>query len=137
MPEQFWYESVGFFALGILGFAIRLLWTFVMSGQRKLSAFDDYVEDNSAIVLLGFLFYCGLAALWMWTDAMALIPDWAGVSSGILNGWTVLLGFLSDVLFMFLVNKFGEKVGVDKLGDKVAGLMPKVSKDDGTPPPTA
>lgn len=140
MPDsQIWYIAVGFFVLGHLGFAIRILLSFVGSGQRKLSLIDDYVADNGAVFLLGLLSYWAIVALWLWTDAIGFLGGFGesiGLVPGWLNAWTIAIAILADAILKFLVDKLGDKVGVDKITDKIANAVPKLTKDNGTPPPT-
>ena len=140
MPEQVWYVTVGFFLLGHLGFAIRILLSFVGSGQRRLSLIDDFVEDNGAVFLLGLLSYWAIAALWLWTDAMGFlggVGEYIGIVPGALNAWAIVIAILADVFLKFLVDKFGDRIGADKITDKIAQSVPKLRKDDASTPPTA
>jgi hypothetical protein len=140
MPEQVWYIAVGFFLLGHLGFVIRILLSFVGSGQKKLSLIDDYVADNGAVFLLGLLSYWAIAALWFWTDAIGFLGGFGesiGLIPGELNAWAIVIAILADALLKFLVDKLGDKVGVDKITDKIASAVPKLGKDNEPTSPTA
>ena len=140
MPEQVWYVTVGFFLLGHLGFAIRILISFVGSGQRRLSLIDDFVAENGAVFLLGLLSYWAIAALWLWTDAMGFlggVGEYIGLIPGVLNAWAIVIAILADAFLKFLVDKFGDRIGADKISDKIAQSVPKLSKDDASTPPTA
>ena len=47
MQSQEWWVTVLFFLLGHVGFALRIMWTVLTSGQKKLSRIDNYIEENS------------------------------------------------------------------------------------------
>ena len=126
-----------FFLLGHVGFALRIMWVVLTSGQKKLSLVDDYIEENSLVVVFGLVCYWALVALWLWTDALSLlgsVGESIGMVPGVLNGWTVLLAIASDVILMKVVDKFGDKFGVDKLSERVSQVMPKLSKEDKNAP---
>ena len=141
MPEQSWEASAIFFALGHLGFVIRILLSFVGSGQRRLNLIDDYIAENGAVFLLGLLSYWAVAALWLWTDAIGFlggVGEFVGLVPGQLNAWTIVVAILADALLKYLLDKWGDKLGTNKISDKIAQVVPKVGRtDDGTPPPTA
>ena len=135
--NQEWWVAGLFFLLGHVGFAIRIMWVVLTSGQKKLSLVDDYIEENSLVVVFGLVCYWALVALWLWTDALSLlgsVGESIGMVSGVLNGWTVLLAIASDVILMKVVDKFGDKFGVDKLSERVSQVMPKLSKEDKNAP---
>lgn len=133
---QHWWVTLLFFALGHLGFVIRIFWTIITSGQKKLSVVDDYIEENSLVIVFGLLCYYAVVALWLWTDALSLLGS-VGESFGlvpkILNGWTVVIAIVADVILMKIIDKFGDRMGLDKLSDKVTQVVPKFSKP--TDPP--
>lgn len=130
--NQVWWEALLFFiGGGIVGFSLRIGWVLISSGQRKLSVVDDYLEENSLVVAFGVFCYIALVALWLWTDALGLlggVGESIGIVPGVLNAWTVLFAFASDVVLMMLINKFGEKIGADRLSERLSQAMPKMSK---------
>ena len=137
MPDQSWELSAIFFALGHLGFAIRILLSFVGTGQRRLSLIDNYVAENGAVFLLGLLSYWAIAALWLWTDAIGFlggVGEFVGLVPGLLNAWTIVVAILADVLLKYLLDKWGDKVGVDRIADKIAAVVPKVGKPEDPQP---
>lgn len=132
MNEQVWWVTVLFFLLGHVGFALRIMWVVLTSGRRKLSLVDDYIEENSLVVVFGLVCYYALIALWLWTDVLGFlggVGESIGLLPGELNGWTILVAILSDVLLLKIVDRFGDKLGVEKLSDKISQAMPKLSKD--------
>ena len=140
MPEQSWELSAIFFAIGHLGFVIRILLSFIGTGEKRLNKIDDYVAENGAVFLLSLLSYWAIAALWLWTDAIGFlggVGEFVGIVPGQINAWAIVIAILADYLLKFMINKWGDKVGVDKISDKIAQAVPKLSKDNGTPPPTA
>lgn len=136
MPEQVWYISLLFFALGHLGLVIRILFSFIASGQKRLGMIDDFVTENGAVFLLGLLSYWGIVSLWLWTDAVGFlggVGESIGIVPGQLNGWAVIVAIVADFFLKFIIDKFGDRIGVDKISDKIAQ---KMGKDNGNPPPT-
>ena len=135
--EQVWYATLGFFALGHLGFVIRILLAFVGSGQKRLSLIDDYIAENGAVFLLGLLSYWAISALWVWTDAVGFLGGFGesiGIVPGQINAWAIVIAIIADALLRFLVNKLGDKVGVDKISDRIAQAVPKLgAKNDEAP----
>ena len=133
MNEQVWWVTVLFFLLGHVGFALRIMWVVLTSGQKKLSLIDDYVEENSLVVVFGLVCYWALVALWLWTDALGFlggVGESIGLIPGALNGWTILVAILSDVLLLKIIDKFGDKIGMERLSDKISQAMPKLSKPE-------
>jgi hypothetical protein len=101
----------------------------VRSGERKLSMLDDYIEENSLVIVFGMVCYYTLIGLWLWTDAIGFlggVGDSIGLIPHILNGWTVIVAILSDFILFKIIDKFGDKMGMDKLSDKIP--IPKFSK---------
>ena len=134
--EQSWQASAIFFALGHVGFVIRILLSFVGTGQKRLSLIDNYIAENGAVFLLGLLSYWALASLWLWTDAIGFLGEvgnFVGLVPHQLNAWTIVIAIVADVLLKYLINKWGDKIGTDKLADKIAQAVPKVSKPDEPP----
>ena len=130
---QEWWVTALFFLLGHIGFALRIMWVVLTSGQKKLSLIDDYVEENSLVVVFGLVCYWALVALWLWTDALGFlggVGESIGLIPGSLNGWTILVAIVSDVLLLKIVDKFGDKIGMEKLSDKISQAMPKLSKPE-------
>lgn len=126
-----------FFVLGHMGFAIRIMWNVLTSGQKKLDVVDDYIADNSLVVVFGLVCYYALVALWLWTDALGLlgtVGESLGLVPGKLNGWTIIIAIASDVLLMKIVDRFGDKAGIEKLGDKISAVIPKLSKPEDPKP---
>ena len=130
--NQEWWVTLLFFLLGHVGFALRIMWVVLTSGQKKLALVDDYIEENSLVVVFGLVCYYALVALWLWTDALSLlgsVGEGVGLIPGALNGWTVIVAIASDVLLLKIVDKFGDKIGMERLSDKISQAMPKLSKD--------
>ena len=135
--SQVWWVTILFFLLGHVGFALRIMWVVLTSGQKKLSLVDDYIEENSLVVVFGLVCYYALVALWLWTDALSLLGSVGknmGLVPGSLNGWTIIIAILSDVLLLKIVDKLGDKMGMEKLSEKISQAMPKLSKPE---PPSA
>ena len=141
MPEQSWELSAIFFALGHLGLGLRILFSFIGTGQRRLTLIDEYVADNGAIFLLGLLSYWAIVCIWLWTDAIGIfggVGEAISFVPGQLNAWTIPIALVADWLLKLGLDKWGDKIGIAKLSDKIAAVVPKVGKaEDGTPPPTA
>lgn len=129
MNNQEWWVTLLFFLLGHIGLAVRMFWVLITSGQKKLSVVDDYVEENSLVVVFGALCYYALVALWLWSDLFGLlggVGDALGLIPKVLNAWTIPLAIGSDFILLKVVDKFGDKMGMDKLSDKIP--IPKFSK---------
>ena len=136
--EQTWQASAAWFALGHLGFVIRILWSFINSGQKRLSHLDNYLAENGAVFLLGLLSYWAVASLWLWTEAIGFlggVGEFVGVMPGQLNAWTIIIAIIADLLLKFIVNKWGDKIGADAIADKIAQAVPKVTKPTDPPQP--
>lgn len=136
--EQVWYMSVAFFVIGHLGFAVRVLWLFIRSGQRRLAMIDEYIADNSAVILFGLLCYWSVVALWLWTDATGFlggVGESFGIVPGKLNGWTVVVAIVADAILAVVINKWGNSIGVSNLSDKISQVVPKVGKGEQPPQP--
>ena len=136
VASQEWWVSLLFFVAGHLGLVARTLFMFIKSGQRNLKFFDDYISDNSAVLLLGVIFYWIIAMLWAWTSLIGFLGglgDSMGLIPGEINAWSAVIAFLSDIFFFLLIDKVGSRIGADKLSDKLSEAMPKLSKEKDIP----
>lgn len=95
LPSQSWGTWFGFYLLGLLGVVIR-----VGNGARKmgntLDALTSYVKSTSLSVLLSFLMYTAVIAVWATTD---MLQSLLGLYKGYLTGTSVFIGFGAEAIF--------------------------------------
>jgi hypothetical protein len=125
MPEgtivllpQDWTTWLIFYLLGFLGVVIKFGKEMLTQGT-SLSVAKDYIRAHGLVIVLHFITYTGLIAMWLTTDVFAL----AGGYKGILNGMTVVFGYAAQMMF---------DKAVPKLADRWAQKA-----SDGTATPTA
>ena len=93
-----------FYALGFLGVVIKFGKEMLARGT-SLSVVGGYLKDNGLVIVLHFLTYTGLVAIWLTTDIFAF----AGGYKGILNAMTIVFGYGSQAIFDKAVPKLAER----------------------------
>ena len=119
MPEgtvvllpQDWFTWGLFYAIGFLGVVIKF-GKEMLSVGTSLDVAKGYIKANGLVIILHFLTYTGLIAMWLTTDIFSM----AGGYKGILNGMTVVFGYGAQLMFDKAVPKLAEKWGSKAAGD--------------------
>jgi len=119
MPEAFLW-GLFFYLIGYLGFVIRVLVSAVRLGKR-LDIVDDYVRENSLVILISALCYNAVIIIWAFSDLLTALPTWFaeyGLAAGELSAWTLAVGFLSDLFFFWVMDLVKKRLEQSKDGDQ-------------------
>jgi len=111
--EQPLLSALGWYAMGLLGLLLRVMYQAMKGKIRRVEHLDDYVRDNSLLILFVLVCYSALVVMWRGTNLVSFIPyvDALDIVPGKINAWSIALCFASDMVFVFVMNRMWEKVG--------------------------
>ena len=109
--EQELYKAIWWWFVGLgLGLSIRVLYMALKSGVTDYKLIDDYLKKNLLVIIFVALCYTAIVVMWRSTDIMPAV-DALGVYPRVVNAWSIVICFLGDMIFAYVIAKAKAKFG--------------------------
>lgn len=106
--KAFWWWAVGL----VLGMSLRILWGAIQGQVRTYADLDDYIKNNAIVLTFVAVSYSAIVILWRATNLVSFVPfvDKIDIYPGVVNAWSIVICFVADVLFSFVIRKYSDKI---------------------------
>jgi hypothetical protein len=97
--EQTWLTWGGYYLLGFLGIFLHFGFQVFGTGGRRIADVTAYAKANSLAVVLSFVCYTAIVAIWI-SEGL----EFFGMTKGLLSGLTIFVAYSADSAFKSIVS---------------------------------